>query len=539
MESAKLIKSSRLFFFVLIVFVSHFGMINCSKPVATFNVDEIKKIGYLSPDRSDSTFEVNEGIIVKLNNHEIVDYVPTNAFYSDAPLSKISTTLIPNKDLFLSQKNWILPEVQKNNFNYFSIENENKKDSFCVAIIDDFDDVSDGYPVLFVYVDSSGYFSSDSGIYVPGISANPKNIKNYGNYAMRGKEWERKVYFQLFQSNGDLIDQGWAGSRIHGNLTRAAPQKSLRFYAREEYGKSNFETPFIDSNKIERFILRTPFASNHELMYKDAMLSEVALDLGMDAMKSTPLKVYLNGEYWGYFNYRNRIDSRFFSEKYAIDTLDYLDMWARAKYGSAVEYKKTFKWLLKNDLRISENYDSLISTMDLNNYTRYLLIELFFANKDWPHNNVRFWRSSQLDNKWRWVIYDLDACGRDSADMAMFIIKKVEKKRNNWATAGMIGLLANESFYKNYINEYQRLSQNILNVDVLKSRADSLYELYEDLIPAQSKRWHYPSSPEKFEEMHTNFLLFLEYRDAVFIEEMNRLHNFAKNFQEKKFGKLD
>lgn len=538
MNSAKVIKSSRIYFLVILIMGIFLLFNNCKDPSHPLNIAELKIKGYVDLTKHDSSLVLDEGVIIKLNNKKSIDYISSQSYNQNIFLSSIPTTLIPNKDGVLSQEEWKSPGIQEFNLNYLYVDIKNSADSFYVPLIADFKEISKGQPILFIYIDSSDYFSNERGIYVPGINADPKDIKKKGNYAMRGIDWERKTYYQLFESSGELIDQGWTGSRIHGNLSRAAPQKSIRFYGRSKYGKERFTPPYSDTTSLPRFILRTPFASNGGLIYKDAMISEIALKMGMDAMRSTPVSVYLNGEYWGFFNYRDRLDDHYFFEKYDIDTLDYVDMWARAKYGSPEDYKKAYKWLMKNDLRINENYDSLLTTLNLKSYTRYLLIELFFGNRDWPHNNVRFWRSSELDNKWRWMIYDLDASGNPNVDMATFLEKRIEQRKNNWSTTMLIGILANELFYENLISEYLILKESEFNLKYLQHKADSLFDLYEPLIPSQANRWHFPSSVEHFEKVHDDYLDFLEYRDRVFIEEMARLHAYAIKYQEEKFGVL-
>lgn len=499
-------------------------------------MSELREVGYYDIQKHQSIIYNRDLLSVSLNDKKKVNnfYVRDN---NESPtLYLVPTTFIPNRDAFFIMKEWEVPEFQDNNLNYFSIQNMADSSAYYIPAIHDFEKVSQGYPIVFIYIDSLDYFSDSTGIYVPGLNKEMNNLKKDGNYAKRGKEWERKVYYQLFKGSGKLIDEGWAGSRIHGNLSRAAPQKSLRFYARKKYGNKNFISPYADSSLVERFILRSPFSSNRELIYKDAMISNVAITMGMDAMRSTPVKVYLNGEYWGYHNFRDRVDEDFFFERYPIDTLDYLDLYSKAKYGSGRDYLKLSNWMNHNDLRLDANYEELLNYVDIDNYTRYLLIEFYFGNKDWPHNNVRIWKSSELDNKWRWLIFDLDAAGKDSVDMAQHIINKGDTKFKFWGKNLFFGLMANDVFYKNMVDTYLELRDNEMSVKTLVNKSDSLKELYMPLLPEQITRWGFPSSIEHFEEVHTNFNVFLEYRDQVILEELERIHNYSILYQDNQFA---
>jgi hypothetical protein len=466
--------------------------------------------------------------------------IPTTGFASineNPTLYAIPTTQIPNKDGFLNQAAWKEPKLQSNNVNYIKITSNEDSLTFYVPVIADFEKLTKGYPSIFMYIDSSDFFAADKGVYIPGVNEDKKNIKKGGNYAMRGKEWERSIYFQLFSGEYQVLDEGWCGVRIHGNLTRAAPQKSLRFYSREKYNKEYFVSPFEDTSHVKRFILRSPFSSNFELIYKDAMISEIAIEMDMDAMRSTPVVTFLNGEYWGHANYRDRVDEYFFFENYGIDTVDFVDLYSRPKYGSAKEYIALTSWIQKNDLRNEDNYKLLLTKIDIENYIRYLLIELYFANKDWPHNNVRIWKSSQLDNKWRWLIFDNDATGKDNVDMADHIGFQSSKKFKFWGKDLLLGLMANETFYAQLKAEYQTLRAEELNVTYLQAKADSMNELYLPLLPDQIKRWDFPSSMKHYELMHDHFLDFLVYRDEVLSDELERIHQIAIDYQDEVFVK--
>lgn len=534
MES-KLRKSLGILVLVLLMIALAFVFNKYSSSKQTIDSTTLKNNGYFNLETDNTKISNSKEYTLRLNAKKIWNKKSVSRYNETSLLYSIPTTLQPNNDGKLYQANWKLAKDQDNNLNYFYVEAVNKEDSFYVAAIQDFKSISNGYPVVFTYIDSVDFFSDSTGIYVVGINKDEKQIKRGGNYAMRGKEWERKIYYQLYNSDGILLDNGWTGNRIHGNLSRAAPQKSLRFYAREKYGKEDFFSLFTKKETKQRFILRTPFASNKELIYKDAMIGEVANSLGMDAMQSTPVIHYLNGEYWGYTNYRERVDEQFFFEKYSIDSLDFVDLYFKAKYGSANDYKDLNKWINKHDLRLDANYKEIATKVDLENFKRYLLIELFFANKDWPHNNVRIWKSSELDNKWRWLVFDLDAAGLDNVDMADHFDYQSSEKFRYWIKNLLLGLLSNEEFYGELIEEYLLLKEDQLDVNSLIAQADSLKDLYIPLLPDQIQRWSFPSSIDHFEEMHDGFIDFLYYRDKVILDEMERIHQSAMEYQSREF----
>ena len=89
-------------------------------------------------------------------------------------------------------------------------------------------------PVISLITDGSNLYNADTGIYVKGVTYTGSHWS--GNYFQTGIDWERDIHLTYFDENGIKQLEQDAGVRIHGGLQRNASQKSLRFYARKEYG---------------------------------------------------------------------------------------------------------------------------------------------------------------------------------------------------------------------------------------------------------------------------------------------------------------
>ena len=61
-------------------------------------------------------------------------------------------------------------------------------------------------PVISLVTDPANFFNSDTGIYVPGIHYDSSNPFWTGNYFQTGIEWERDIYIQYFDKNGNFTD---------------------------------------------------------------------------------------------------------------------------------------------------------------------------------------------------------------------------------------------------------------------------------------------------------------------------------------------
>jgi len=121
-------------------------------------------------------------------------------------------------------------------------------------------------PIVSIITDENNLFSDDIGIYIAG-----NNI----NYARSGKKWERFAGIEIFNPNGDIIMDQNLGIRVHGRASRAASQKSIRLYARDEYGKEVMDFPYFKQkpniDKFKILLLRATYGDWSNTLFKDEL----------------------------------------------------------------------------------------------------------------------------------------------------------------------------------------------------------------------------------------------------------------------------
>ncbi|GAJ97506.1 leucine-rich repeat domain-containing protein [Geomicrobium sp. JCM 19055] len=102
-------------------------------------------------------------------------------------------------------------------------------------------------PIIALTTNEANLFDERYGIYTKGIyHRDDAPMPAFtGNYMQRGREWERPIHLQLFETDGSLALSQHAGVRMHGNQSRTLDQKSFRLYARSEYGENRFRHDFF------------------------------------------------------------------------------------------------------------------------------------------------------------------------------------------------------------------------------------------------------------------------------------------------------
>jgi hypothetical protein len=336
-------------------------------------------------------------------------------------------------------------------------------------------------PVISIATDSVHLFSGATGLFVPGdefeeyIRTNPSSTtveNSYANYAERGEEWERPVHLEVFDDGTTVLSQQ-AGMRIHGGLSRLYRQKSLRLYARGEYGESDFgyelfpEKPGMISRRV---ILRASGQDWTKTMMRDAFMQRLVRHMDVDYQAYEPAVVFINGEYWGVHNIRERIDRHYLASNYGVDPdrVDLLTGSGQIKEGSNTAFLTLRSFVQQNDMRQPEHFAHVESQMDVDNFIDYHIAQIFVRNNDWPHNNIDFWRSQPgvfppdagkgRDGRWRWVLFDMDfgfGWSADPWDRDMIAWARSSTGNGDgraWATVLFRNLIVNEDFRDRFVS---------------------------------------------------------------------------------------
>lgn len=398
-------------------------------------------------------------------------------------------------------------------------------------------------PILSVVSDSLSFFDHDSGIYVPGIvhDLNPEFNSPWGtgNYHQTGPDWERISHIELFGEGGELEMAIPVGMRIHGQGSRALPQKSLRFYTRGKYGSSSFQHPVFGTNSIdgrEVMVLRNMGQDFVKGVSTDVFSHEMARSMGQEYLPYKAVTVFLNGEYWGIQNLRERFDEQNLAQyhelpEHEIDLIDsYYGGWTA---GTNDAYWELYNFIDDNDLSIEFNYQMVDSKMDIANFIDHTLIKIFLGCYDWPGNNVKMWRPRQSGSKFRWLLVDSDGCLSDTEFNSLE--HATEPNNPGWpnpyqSTLFLRKLLENDDFKEMFLQRFDSLLLTEFAPDDLSEILVSLRDEYQVGYLEHQIRWH---GLENYSEFHWNYFKafdFIRLRPCVLREQFNTYFNLSENY---------
>jgi len=375
---------------------------------------------------------------------------------------------------------------------------------------------NDELPIANFQVNPEWMFSSDTGCYVPGISIDANNESGSGNY-YKFKKRKQPATIQIIDQNQEYLN-GTFNWRIHGYMTPKAPQKSLLVYLKET---TNVSTLLDLNHKADKIILRSSYSGWGTKIFVDGFIADACKNLNLDVMAYHPIKVYINGEYWGIQGLRERIDLKAIASKHDFKKKNLIVADDKGFSNETNEYgelKVLFDHIKANP---NYSYENIKNSFDMISLIDWLATEMFFQNNDWPGNNTFFWKSKKnRKDKWKCILIDMDACiGYPKDNMFEYAI---EKKPTALGKI-FVTYLFNQ---KEFVLAFKKRAEYLLNDDFsttqLMIKLKAYKNVFEPVIAEHYSRWGDPDGVSKYNKGISKIETFCEQRQSYFRSNLDK-----------------
>lgn len=275
-------------------------------------------------------------------------------------------------------------------------------------------------PVVCLTTDPNNLWNDETGMFADGPNIDRENT----NPAWKNATYWQKNWFggwvEYYDEQGvQQFSQGMS-FRAMGNYSLDMPQKSMYIKADGQYGKSSFDYPLFEDRpytSYASFVLRNGGQDGLYTRVIDGMQARLIDQSGSTVANEAwrPVIVYINGEYWGHYNMRERAGVNMVAQHEGWENPDDITMLesdglssSQVNQGSRKEYKELYEYAKTHDPATDpEAYEYLVSKIDLDNMIDYFIFESFFGNTD--PGNIRFYKNDKSgDGKWRYLFYDSD-----------------------------------------------------------------------------------------------------------------------------------
>lgn len=359
---------------------------------------------------------------------------------------------------------------------------------------------SSDLPIVSLSTDPANFFDIETGIYVLGEDYEEDAPHRGANY---WQDWERPIHVEFFEPDGWLGFSIDAGVKIFGGWTRYFPQKSLALFARGRYGSASgiqYQIfPDMDVTNFESIVLRNSGSDWNHTMFRDALLTGLVKDENVDIQAYRPAVVFLNGEYWGIHNIREKLNENYIESHHGvpIDSVDIYNVWGGVLHGNWNAYDELYRYLNTHNLENPFNFRHVASLIDVENFIDYNATNIYVDNTDWPGNNYKFYKPRTSGGKWRWFLFDTDF-GFSLHDSAAYRHNTLDMATDpngvGWpnppeATFLLRKMMENEQFRTDFANRLGDFANYNFDPDRIERHIDQILAVIDSEIPAHLERW--------------------------------------------------
>lgn len=348
-------------------------------------------------------------------------------------------------------------------------------------------------PILSIATDSDNLWDSRTGI--------------YANATRTGRDWERPVSMEYFAPGGTQLSAVGAGLRMHGGASRQrADKKSFRLYFRSEYGPGRLHAPVIPDaeNNIESYdklVLRAGY--NDSWIHWDQIERDLATyvydqlcrnlsgDMGHPYSRGDFLELYLNGEYWGFYNVSERIEPDLLAAFHGGVEWDVVKD-EETVDGDSRAWSEFRSFITRADFRSPDDYAELQRRVDLQQMTDYFILNIWVQNTDWPNKNFYAAKPGNAIGPWRFLMWDVEWSFGAGAPRGQVAINVFQHARSSSGTLADLfdKALRNEEYQRYFIERLEHNLATVLSEPHLLMRFQELLDLVRPFMPREADRWN-------------------------------------------------
>jgi hypothetical protein len=367
-------------------------------------------------------------------------------------------------------------------------------------------------PVISIVTDPDNLWNPLNGIYAGDYTQSSKTKVAYDDLPY----WQKNTVagsFEFFETDGTRVSSESIELGLHGQFSLDIPQKSFRITAKARYGSTELAYQFFPDRPYDTYqslVLRNGGNDGKYTRIVDGLQSRMVdwTDTNLYHMPWRPAVVYLNGQYWGHYNIRERVNAHSLARYEGWDDPDNVDLIKgdnSVLSGSFTNYSQLLQYVKGHDLNDPEALATVLGWIDVDNYFDYMIFEMYFGNTD--TGNIKFYRLREPGEKWKWVLFDLDwGMYESSNDGCKIWLDPAGTGENNFDNTLILKLLEVPSMRDKFLARYGQLFQETFKPERMIELAREMAGEIDQEMSLHFNRWAWentqrldieaPASPE-------------------------------------------
>lgn len=388
-----------------------------------------------------------------------------------------------------------------------------------------FEEAQSGIPVVCLAGEAALFFG-DKGLFEKG---------NEGLAA------ERTLNTEIYDGDSKQAVNQLAGIRLTGGTSTVHVPRTFTLYARGSLEREVFEfNPFPDRtySAYSALTLRHGGTDTKKTRVKDAFLTRLANGYGVMYLASAPAQVYVNGEYWGAFNFREKANQdaiaqwEGLNDKDLTDKIDIIKNRWKEQKGSKADLDDLAAFCRANNLNDEKALKHVTDRLDVRSLFVHTAMEIISGNTDL--SNVRYYRLP--GGKWKLLLFDLDLSmyhnDREPLDFYLRSGRQPTKKCYGELFNALMEVPKMRDQFLTLIGKLmaERFSPEFINREMDKWRA-----LYEPVFARHYDKWRAGNLTRWHQEMD-KFQKYLLLRPKSVMNWLIKAYNLNAEDTEKYFG---
>lgn len=311
----------------------------------------------------------------------------------------------------------------------------------------------------------------------------------------------------FFDKNKQKRFEGLFEGYVAGNWSVSFPQKSLHFNVNEDYGsQGQIEYAIFPDKPIQKyhsFRIRNEDDDWMQARMRDRIVNELAAPTHAARASFQNVIAFVNGQYWGHYVAREGLDNFFCRDNYGAnpDSVNMVKTYFNipmgtsldeAEFGGIADFQAMTDFISNNNMANAANFKKAGEWLDLNNFTDYIITEVFVANTDWMQdylNNIRLFKNDHND-PWKFLLWDV-SYSSGNPSFAGTACASCDVLGNTLANTSKYGnmlrsLLQNTTYRHYFVNRFA----DLMNTHFSTSRAHALIDRSAAEIAPEITRHH-------------------------------------------------
>jgi len=366
------------------------------------------------------------------------------------------------------------------------------------------------------FTETNTYFFGNDNHTIPVVSISGTTLDG-------GWNGDELTHLEFFQS-GTFTVESSGDSNEHGNDSNAYGQRGFDYVTRDALGYDDkLEHPMLHTSQrqsYQRLIFKAAANDNYPFSgdgahIRDAYVCELSRlgNLHLDERKTRSCIVYINGQYWGVYEIREKVDDTDYTKRYydqPAGNVDFLKTWGATwtEYAAAPGFNPQTQWntlvnfITTNSMATQANYDYVLTQYNTMSLIDYFILNGYTVCTDWLNWNTSWWKGTNPlgdGKRWRYALWDNDATFGHYINYTGVPSTQPTADPCQIESQGDVGgqghipvlnaLFDNPDFFADYIQRYAELSNTIFSCDRMIEVLDSMIVVIDPEMTRHTQRW--------------------------------------------------